>query len=332
LAQGDRLDMTDLAVQPSNQTSKVSAKGGAPRKKQKPLVVRVLKSPTFARGLFLPAVLVFWLISNKMIEDSWDFDSSVLATPREVWDFMYAEISGDTVAPNNLYQTFGISLRRLGIGWVMSMIVGTAIGLGMGLSKAVNAFFHDWVMALLAMPALAWALFLSLILGFGDTGPVWAVVLAGIPFVIVNVREGVRSTPTDLFDMSTAFAVPRSKQIRHVLLPSLFPFLFAAARYALSIGWKGLVLIELFGGQDGAGWTFKFWYDAHRLHGVIGYSMFFVIFALVVENLILEPISRRVFKWRPRLDAPELVEEDIGTDLEKSNRPAPARSDVAGTI
>lgn len=276
-----------------------------------PLVLRVLRSPRFARALFLPSVLVFWLISNKLIQDSWDFDSSVLATPTEVWDFMYAELTGNTVAPDNLYETFAISLRRLGIGFAISMIVGTILGIGMGLSKAVNAFFHDWVMALLAMPALAWALFLSLILGFGDKGPVWAVVLAGIPFVIVNVREGVRSTPRDLFDMSTAFGVPPLKRIRHVLLPSLFPFLFAAARYALSIGWKGLVIIELFGGQDGAGWTFKFWYDAHRLHGVIGYSMFFVIFALVLENVVLEPISRRVFKWRPSLDRPDIVEEDM---------------------
>lgn len=310
--------MTALATKPPTSSSGTAVspnrRGSAP--------IRFLKSPRFARALFLPAVLVFWLISNKLIQDSWDFDSSVLATPREVWDFMWAEINRDTVAPKDLYETFGISLRRLGIGFAISMTLGTAIGLGMGLSRAVNAFFHDWVMALLAMPALAWALFLSLIYGFDDTGPILAVVLAGIPFVIVNVREGVRSTPRDLFDMSNAFDVPSSKRTRHVLLPSLYPFLFASARYALSIGWKGLVIIELFGGQDGAGWTVKFWYDAHRLHGVIGYSMFFVIFALVLENLVLEPISRRVFRWRPSLDRPDLVEEDMDPmyDVDELNR------------
>ena len=40
----------------------------------------------------------------------------------------------------------------------------------MGLSKAVDAFFNDWVVAILAMPNLAWALFCSLAFGFGDTG------------------------------------------------------------------------------------------------------------------------------------------------------------------
>lgn len=306
--------MTAVATKPSGSSSGTAI----PPKRPENAVLRILKSPTFARALFLPAVLIFWLISNKLIQDSWDFNSSVLATPTEVWDFMVREVRADTVAPTNLYETFGISLRRLGIGFAISMILGTAIGLGMGLSRAVNAFFHDWVMALLAMPALAWALFLSLIFGFTDTAPIIAVVLAGIPFVIVNVREGVRSTPSELFDMSNAFGVPSNKRTRHVLLPSLYPFLFASARYALSIGWKGLVIMELFGGGDGAGWTVKFWYDAHQLHGVIGYSMFFVIFALLLENAVLEPLSRRVFKWRPSLNSPDIVEEAMD-DVDELN-------------
>ena len=116
--------------------------------------------------------------------------------------------------------------------------------------------------------------------------------LTGVPFVIINVREGVRNTPTDLFDMARAFDVPRTRVIRHVLIPSLLPFLFAAARYCFALGWKGLVVAEVFGGMDGRGWTIKFWYDAHRAYGVIGYALFFVIFALVFEKFMFDRLSR----------------------------------------
>ena len=155
----------------------------------------------------------------------------------------------------------------------IAMVLGTVIGLAMGLSKSVNAFFNDWVVAILAMPNLAWALFCSLAFGFGDIGPIITVVLTGIPFVIINVREGVRNAPLDLYDMARAFGVTRGHIIRHVLIPSLMPFMFAAGRYAFALGWKGLVVAEVFGGEDGAGWTIKFWYDAHRAHGVIGYAL-----------------------------------------------------------
>lgn len=278
------------------------------------LVTRWKRSTWIPRVLFPVAVLLFWQVGMQIIRRIWPFAVDVLPTPLEVVDVMWGEIINpfvegkQAITRENLYLTFGRSLLRLGSGFAIAMVIGTIIGLGMGLSKAVDAFFHDWVMALLAMPALAWALFTGLIFGMGNRGPIVTVVLTGIPFVIVNVREGVRNTPRELFDMANAFKVPRNRATRHVLIPSLMPFFFAAIRYAFSIGWKGLVIAEVFSGQDGAGWTIKFYYDAHQAHGIIGYAFFFVIFALLLEKLIFEKISNRVFKWRPKASDVALVE------------------------
>jgi ABC-type nitrate/sulfonate/bicarbonate transport system permease component len=272
-------------------------------------VVRALKKPATGRLAFPLVCLAVWLLSLKIVGSIWPFAVDVLPHPLEVVEFMWAEITTDSVAPMNLYETFGISLQRLGIGLAIAMVIGTVIGLAMGLSSAVNAFLNDWIVAILAMPNLAWALFCSLAFGFGDSGPIIAVVLTGIPFVIINVREGVRNAPSDLFDMARAFGVSRGHTIRHVLVPSLLPFLFAAGRYAFALGWKGLVVAEVFGGEDGAGWTIKFWYDAHRAHAVIGYALFFVLFALLFEKFLFDRLSAYLFRWRPALDSGEVVEE-----------------------
>jgi NitT/TauT family transport system permease protein len=281
----------------------------APVRKSK--LRRSLTSPTTARVLFPFFVIGVWYLIYYTI------DSRIFPTPLEVLDFMWEEVtltSGvrySSVA-SNLYGQFGISILRLTIGFLIAMSVGTILGLAMGLSKSVDAFFHDWVMAILAMPALVWALFLSIAFGFGHMAPILTVILAGIPFVIINVREGVRNTPKELIDMARSFEVPQNKITKHVLLPSLMPFFFAAIRYAYSIGWKGLVIAEVFGSQVGMGWTIKFWYDAHRAKGVIGYALFFIIFAMTLEKLVFDRLARRTFKWRPALDAYLLAEGDFG--------------------
>lgn len=288
---------------PTGNAPRVSGRGNP--------VMRALKKPLTGRLTFPLVCLAVWLLSLEVVGAIWPFAADVLPNPLEVARFMWAEITTDTVAPMNLYETFGISLQRLMIGLALAMVIGTVIGLAMGLSSAVNAFLNDWVVAILAMPNLAWALFGSLAFGFGDTGPIIAVVLTGIPFVIINVREGVRNAPSDLFDMARAFGVSRGYTIRHVLVPSLLPFLFAAGRYAFALGWKGLVVAEVFGGKDGAGWTIKFWYDAHRAYAVVGYALFFVIFALIFEKLLFDRLSARLFRWRPAIDAVDLVEEQF---------------------
>ncbi|HEX9866283.1 MAG TPA: ABC transporter permease [Acidimicrobiia bacterium] len=271
----------------------------------------VVGSPLTARVLFPFVVIGVWYLIYYTI------DSRIFPTPQEVVVFMWEEVTltsgvryGSVVS--NLYGMFLISIARLTVGFFIALGVGTVVGLAMGLSKSVDAFFHDWVMAILAMPALVWALFLGLAFGFGHEAPVLTVILAGIPFVIINVREGVRNTPKELFDMARAFDVPQNKITRHVLLPSLMPFFFAAIRYAYAIGWKGLVIAEVFGSDRGMGWTIKFWYDAHRAKGVIGYALFFIIFALALEKLVFDRLADRAFKWRPKMSAVELAEGDFG--------------------
>jgi NitT/TauT family transport system permease protein len=278
-----------------------------------PLVKRFFKSRTTARVLFPIAVIVVWYLVYLTL------DSRIFVPPQKVFGFMWDELTLNTPlkfgsVKSNLYGMFGITLYRLVVGFVVATVLGTVIGLAMGISKSVDAFFHDWVMAILAMPALVWALFLSLVFGFGSKAPILTAILAGIPFVIVNVREGVRNTPKELFDMARAFGVPQKQITRSVLLPSLMPFFFAAMRYAFSVGWKGLVIAEVFGSDRGMGWTIKFWYDAHRTQGVIGYSLFIVIFTLIVEQLIFEPAARRAFKWRPQAGEIQVVEEQFLLD------------------
>lgn len=274
---------------------------------------KFFKSSKTARFIFPFVVIGVWYLVY------WALDSRIFVPPHKVFVFMWQEVTLDTLlkygsVKSNLYGMFGITLFRLVTGFTVAMVAGTIIGLGMGLSKSVNAFFHDWVMAILAMPALVWGLFLGLVFGFGHQAPIYACILAGIPFVIVNVREGVRNTPKDLFDMARAFGVPQRKITRTVLLPSLMPFFFAAIRYAFSVGWKGLVIAEVFGSDRGMGWTIKFWYDAHRTQGVIGYGLFFVIFALTLEKLVFEPLSAKAFKWRPKAGDIGIVEEQFLLD------------------
>lgn len=267
-----------------------------------------LRSPLTARILFPITVLVVWTLLALAL------DERIFPAPTKVFVFMWDELTLNTlletgIASTNVYEQFGITLGRLLVGFTLAMVIGTVIGLAMGLSRKVDAFFHDWVMAILAMPALVWALFLGIAFGFTNRGPVIAAVLTGIPFVIINVREGVRNTPKELFDMARSFGVPQNRITREVLLPSLMPFMFAAARYGFSIGWKGMVIAEVFASDRGVGWVIKYWYDAHRTQGVIGYALFMIAFTLFLEKVLFERLSKRAFKWRPEVDAVGVAEE-----------------------
>ncbi len=276
-------------------------------------VRRVLTSPRLARALSWVAFLVAWQIAIPLLP------TLLVPTPAEVGEFMWNEIKGDTLAPQTVYQAFGTSLQRLLSGLLIAFVIGIPIGLLMGMSKKASWFLHDFVVVGLAMPSLVWALIAAMWFGFGTTAPMITVVLAAVTFVVINIAEGVRNVPKDLVDMARAYRVTRLHTIRHVIFPSLMPFFFAALRYSLANAWKGLVLAELFASTNGAGWMIKFWYDAHRAQGIVGYALFFVIFALIVERLVFGRLSAWVFRWRPREGAAARPEAGFG-------QPSPAEA------
>ena len=221
-----------------------------------------------------------------------------IPTPTAIGEFMIAELQGDTAAKDTVYVSFAITLARLAIGLLTTFVLGTLIGVAMGLSRRVDAFFHDFVIGDMSMPFVIYALIAAMWFGLVFVTPVIVVVLAAIPFIITNVEEGVRNVPRELVDMARAFGVPRTRMVRSVVIPSLMPFMFAGFRYALSLGWKALAVAEVFGADRGAGWIIRFWYNNGVITGLFAYLAFFVLIAIVIDVVLFRGLSNRVFRWR----------------------------------
>lgn len=225
-------------------------------------------------------------------------ESRLLPRIGEVAAFMVDELRMETIARRTIYENFATSVSRLAIGLAITMLLGSIFGVAMGRSQRLSAILDDYVIALLNMPYLIWGLLIPLWFGFAFWTPIITVVLGSISFVIVNVAEGVRNVPRELLSMASAYGVDQRRVIREVTLPSLAPFLFAGFRYALSLGWKALVLAEVFGATSGVGWMIKYWYDSLRITALVGYALFFVLFSILVDRVIVAQVAKRVFRWQ----------------------------------
>jgi ABC-type nitrate/sulfonate/bicarbonate transport system permease component len=234
-------------------------------------------------------------------------ESALLPTPAEVVEAMWEQL-----LDGRLLAAFSVSLLRLAIGFALALLVGSIVGLAMGLSSRVEAMLHDFVIVGLTFPYLIWGLLVAMWWGYAWYGPVLVVIIAGLPYVILNMSEGVRDVSKELRDMANAYEVPRDRVMRHLILPSLSPFFFASLRYGLANGWKGLILAEVFAATSGAGWHITSMRDYGDFAGVVGFAIYFALFSIVVERLVFGRLSRRVFRWRPTLaremsEPPELT-------------------------
>jgi ABC-type nitrate/sulfonate/bicarbonate transport system permease component len=216
-----------------------------------------------------------------------------IPVPSEVLSFFWEELTTGV-----LFAAFYNTLDGFLLGLAIALVVGVALGIAIGLSDLVRAFCNDIVLVGLAVPGVIWALLAILWYGFSWKAPVAAVALTATPFIAVNVAQGVKATSRDLLRMSRSFGVPLHKRIRHLVLPSVMDYVFAGFRFAVIMGWNAVLLAEWFGGRDGVGYQTRLFYDSNDFTGFVSWVLFFIVFIVLLDRLVLERVARRTFRWR----------------------------------
>lgn len=274
-------------------------------------VGRFVRSDLFARLASYAFLLVVWQLV-ALYEDRFP-------GPAEVFAFLWIEVSGGEhggVVRGQFLEHFAATLPRFGLGIAISMVLGVVVGVVIGGSRLAEALLKDTLLVLVALPAIIWAFLTQMWLGMGNNAVVITTFLSAFPFVAVNVVQGIQAIPRELRRMSGAFHVPLARRVRHLQIPAVTGYLFAGFRFAVIIGWNAVLLGEWFSASDGVGYRSRYWYDANRYKGFVGWVILFIAFIVVLDRFVLVRLQRRAFRWRDaQLSATEREAEEIDVGI-----------------
>ena len=272
---------------------------------------RLVRSDLFARLVSYLFLLLLWQLV-ALYEDRFP-------TPAETFGFLWIEVTGGAhggVVRGQFLEHFAATLPRFGFGIAISMVLGVVIGILIGGSTLAEALLKDTLLVLVALPAIIWAFLTQMWLGMGDNAVVITTFLSAFPFVAVNVVQGIQAIPRELRRMSGAYHVPLSRRLRHLQIPAVTGYLFAGFRFAVIIGWNAVLLGEWFSASEGVGYRSRYWYDAARYKGFVGWVILFIVFIVVLDRFVLVRLQRRAFRWRDaQLSATERQVEEIDVGI-----------------
>jgi ABC-type nitrate/sulfonate/bicarbonate transport system permease component len=246
---------------------------------------RTLTSGVAARVTFYVAAMLFWILLSALFER--------VPTPVEVVASLVEEFSRGEVFGN-----FADTMYRFIVGVVLATVVGIVAGVLMGLSQLSRAFLESPVMVGLSIPAMIWAFLTVMWFGFGHISPIATTFLTAVPFVVINVAQGVQGVSRDLRDMSSSYGVPLGRRVRDLVLPAVAGYVMAGVRFAVIMGWNGVLLAEWFGGSGGVGYRSRYWYDANQFPGFAAWVVLFVGVIIVLDRYVFDRAARRAFRWR----------------------------------
>jgi len=201
------------------------------------------------------------------------------------------------------YAIVGATLMRIFEGFAVSMLIGTALGLLMGLRRGIEIFFDSWIMVLLTFPAVCWAFLTVLWFGLSQVAAIVTIVLIVFPFVALNIWAGTKAIEKDLVEMGQVYKADRALMLRTVLIPQLMPYLFSSLRIALSLSWKIALVAEAFGAGGGVGQQLVNWFQETRVDMMLAWGVSFMTVMVLIDLLVFRTWALRVFAWRPQFAA-----------------------------
>ncbi|WP_421864566.1 ABC transporter permease [Motiliproteus sp.] len=192
----------------------------------------------------------------------------------------------------------GATLGRVSISFVLAMLLGSTIGILMGIYPSCNRWLDPLLVTGLNLPALVVILLLYIWLGMGELAAIVAVVINKVPNVAVTLREGARCLDPQLDEMARVYRLSRWNYLRALLLPQLAPYFLVAARSGLALIWKIVLVVELLGRSDGVGFQLHLAFQMFDVPMILAYSFSFILIVQLIEWLLLQPLDRLQQRWR----------------------------------
>ncbi len=201
----------------------------------------------------------------------------------------------DLIERGELWRHIAISVQRVFIGFAIGSVIALAFSAIVGLSRAGAALFSPILVALRAVPSLAWVPLLILWMQVGEESKITLIAIGAFFPVYTTVADALRHVDPHIVEAGRTFGLRGWSLFRAVQLPAVIPSVVSGLRLALAQAWLFLVAAELIAASMGLGFLLTDSQSNGRVDRII---LSIVLLAILgtISNGILVLFERAVLK------------------------------------
>ena len=193
---------------------------------------------------------------------------------------------------------------------VLAFVVGTVLGLGMGLwlalSPTASALLDPYIKALNSMPRVILAPIFGVWFGLDIASKVALGVTLVFFIVFFNVYQGVREVSHTVLANARILGASDRQLLRHVYVPSAMSWVFASLHNSVGLAFVGAVVGEYLGSSRGVGYLILQAEGTFDINAVFAGILVLTVFALLLDWGV-SLAERRLLVWQPRSGETEKI-------------------------
>ena len=250
-------------------------------------------------GRWYAAPIVLKLAAGVILLSLWEAGVRALAPAYVARPTGIATVIFRVLSDSQFLAAAGATLRGVAGGLLISIVLGTMVGLAMGRIPTVERGLRYYVNSLFATPMVAILPLMSLWFGYSGDTRLATVVFAAFFSVAVNTCDGARAVPGEFLEVARSFRARGFRTLFDVVLPSSLPYLLAGVRLAAGRSLVAAVVAEFFVSIPGLGYYILFNSRTFK-HNEAFVAVIILVAVGVGFDALVNWITRRYLPWARR--------------------------------
>ena len=189
----------------------------------------------------------------------------------------------------------GSSLFHVSTAITISFVIGSLLALfpyyvpvlRFAIERRLGPFLN-------AFSAIGWTLLSIMWFGVTPLTVIFAISAVLVPFALVNMAAGLANIDPEMMEMAGSFTRRRWRMFALVIVPSLYPFIFATLRIMFGVAWKVTLTAELFGGNSGLGYMINLSRQEFDTATIFAAIILIIAFVHGMDQYVLAPLQASV--------------------------------------
>ena len=214
-------------------------------------------------------------------------------TPKGVIEALYGGF-----ADHSFWIAIAVSMRRLVIGYAISVVLGMILGLGVASNKFLEETMGGLLVSLQSLPSICWWPLALLWFGLNQNAILFVVIMGSLLSVTMAMEDGRKQMPK-IYGMAGRNLGARGFPLFwYVLLPASLPYIVSGLKQGWAFAWRSLITAEMLYMSLGLGQQLMMGRELNDMNLVIAVMILIIAIGYVVDGLVFKTIERRLqHKW-----------------------------------
>jgi NitT/TauT family transport system permease protein len=190
----------------------------------------------------------------------------------------------------------GISMKRLLIGYGISVLFGTAFGLLIGKVKTLDETIGGFLVGLQTLPSICWLPLAILWFGLNESAIIFIVIMGSLLSITIATDGGVKNIQPIFLRAGRNMGARGTQMFLEVVLPASLPSILMGLKQGWSFAWRSLMAGEILFVSLGLGHLLNMGRELNDMSQVIAVMIVIVVIGVVMDMLVFGMLELKVRK------------------------------------